>query len=103
RLIRVVAMRRRLAAGRSGDHRRAFVIRLIGHEAIADAGLALGPGALEPFAIALGVIAIEEFPIPFDAAGDEILARLLEDRMAFLAVRLQQLVAAPAFELRLQL
>src|SRR6187551_2355684 len=103
RRVGMLAMCRGLAAVRPGDHRRAFVIRLVGHQPIADAGLALGPGALKLLAIALGAVAIEELTIPFDATGDEILAGLLEDRMALFAIGLQQLVAAPAFELRREL
>src|SRR6185437_6201340 len=103
RYIGMIPMRRCLAARRTGDHRRAFVIRLIGHQPIADAGLPFGPGALEFFAIAFGVVALQELAIPFDPPGDEILAGLLEDRMTFFAIGLQELLAAPAFELRLQL
>src|SRR5579864_988076 len=102
RLEGMLAMRGRLAAGRTRDHRRAFVIRLVGHEPIADAGLALLPGVLKLGAVARGVVAIEEMPVPVDAASDEILARLLEDRVALVAIGLEQRVTAPAFELRRQ-
>src|SRR5215469_11787390 len=95
----MLAMRGRLTAGRTRNHGRAFVIGLIGHKPLTNAGLAFLPGALKLGAVARGVIAIEEFPIPIDAPGNEILARLLEDRAALVAIGLQQRIAAPAFEL----
>src|SRR5690348_5605281 len=91
------------AAARADDDGRAFVIGLIFMERCAGARLALAPSGFESGAVALGAVALEELAIGLDAVGDEIAAGLLEDRAAFVAVGVEQRLAAPALKPRRQL
>src|SRR5438309_8159510 len=94
------AMCARNAAWRPADSRRALVIRLVGLGTIADVALARIPGALEIGAIAVRIVAIEEFLVACDARRDEVLRDLVEDRPAFFVVRGKQRIAAPALQPR---
>src|SRR5258708_15128021 len=94
------AMRTRNAARRPNDNGRALVIRLVGLRAIADVALARIPGALEVGAIALRIVAIEEFLVARDARRDEILPDLVEHGSAFFIVGREQSIAAPALQPR---
>src|SRR5262249_55584448 len=88
------------AVRRTHHHRGAFVVGLVALHARADVGFARLPGLLELRPVALGTITGEERRILPDARGDEVLASLLEDRAALLAVGGQQGIASPALELR---
>src|ERR1700730_2733794 len=88
------------AARRPNDNGRAFVVGLVGLRAIADVALACVPGALEVGAIAVRIVAIEEFFIARDARRDELLRDLVEDRSAFFIIGSEQCIAAPALQPR---
>jgi hypothetical protein len=61
------------------------------------------PGPLEFVAVALGVVALEEFPVAADAGFDEVFRGLLENRPPLFAVGRKQRLAAPAVERRSKL
>ena len=73
-------------------------MRLVGHHARGGGGRVLLPGLLELRPIAFRTVAVEEFPVPPDAGGDEIFRRLVENGTPLLGVRPQQRVAAPTLE-----
>src|SRR5437764_657324 len=92
------AMRAGDAIRRSDDDGRAPVIRLIGFGTVTDVALARFPGALEIGAIALWIVAVEEFLVARDARRDEILRDFVEHRPALFVIRRQQCIPAPALQ-----
>src|SRR5262245_1448501 len=94
----MLALRRAHAARRAIDHRRALVVRLVALRARSELALAPFPGLLECRAVALGIEAPEKFAVAPDAGGDELLADAPEYRPPLFVVRVQQRLAAPAFE-----